>query len=54
MRPLVIALGVCALSLAAPAEIVDRIAASVNDTAIPESEVRKAMVEMVGEARAAG
>ena len=30
--------------LPAAAEIVDRIAASVNDTAIPESEVRKAMV----------
>ena len=29
---------------AARAEIVDRIAATVNDTAIPESEVRKAMV----------
>lgn len=44
MRPLIIALGVCAFSLAASAEIVDRIAAAVNDTAIPESEVRKAMV----------
>jgi hypothetical protein len=31
-------------SLPAAAEIVDRIAATVNDTAIPESEVRKAMV----------
>ena len=31
-------------SLPAGAEIVDRIAATVNDTAIPESEVRKAMV----------
>ncbi len=30
--------------LPAAAEIVDRIAASVNDTAIPESEVRKAIV----------
>ena len=31
-------------SLPAAAEIVDRIAATVNDAAIPESEVRKAMV----------
>ena len=44
MRRLIIALGVCAFSLLARAEIVDRIAAAVNDTAIPESEVRKAMV----------
>jgi hypothetical protein len=37
---------VVCLSAVAPAgaEIVDRIAATVNDTAIPESEVRKAMV----------
>lgn len=38
----------CALSLlpalAAAGEIVDRIAATVNDTAIPESEVREAML----------
>ncbi len=32
------------LSLSAAAEVVDRIAATVNDTAIPESEVRRAMV----------
>jgi hypothetical protein len=38
---LVTALLVCPL---ASADIVDRIAASVNDTAIPESEVRRAMV----------
>ena len=44
MRRLIIAIGVCAISLAARSEIVDRIAATVNDTAIPESEVRKAMV----------
>ena len=39
-------LGVCVIALAAAgaAEVVDRIAATVNDTAIPESEVRKAMV----------
>ena len=29
---------------ASGAEVVDRIAATVNDTAIPESEVRRAMV----------
>ena len=33
-----------AVSVPAPVEIVDRIAATVNDTAIPESEVRRAMV----------
>ena len=33
-----------ALALAATADVVDRIAATVNDVAIPESEVRKAMV----------
>src|SRR5438552_10027409 len=33
-----------ALALAATAAVVDRIAATVNDVAIPESEVRKAMV----------
>jgi hypothetical protein len=64
MRPLIIALGVCALFLAARAEVaatsaaraevaatsaaraevVDRIAATVNDVAIPESELRKQMV----------
>jgi len=38
---LVAALLVCPL---ASADIVDRVAASVNDTAIPESEVRRAMV----------
>jgi hypothetical protein len=45
MRRLLLAIGVCVIA-AAPdrAEIVDRIAATVNDTAIPESEVRKAMV----------
>ena len=32
------------LCLPAAAEVVDRIAATVNDTAIPESEVRRAMV----------
>ena len=32
------------LSLPAAAEVVDRIAATVNETAIPESEVRRAMV----------
>ena len=37
--------GLClAACLPAGAEVVDRIAASVNDTAIPESEVRKAIV----------
>jgi hypothetical protein len=46
MRRLWRAMGVCVLAsaLAASAEIVDRIAATVNDTAIPESELRKAMV----------
>src|SRR6188474_3972305 len=33
-----------AVALAAEGEIVDRIAATVNDTAIPESEVREAML----------
>src|SRR5437016_8480729 len=33
-----------ALALAATADVVDRIAATVNDVAIPESEVRKAIV----------
>ena len=33
----------CVLGLSAAAEVVDRIAATVNDTAIPESEVRRAM-----------
>ena len=33
-----------AVSAAARSDVVDRIAATVNDTAIPESEVRKAMV----------
>ena len=38
-------IAVCLLAcVPAGAEIVDRIAATVNDTAIPESEVRKAMV----------
>ncbi len=45
MRPL---LGLAAVMLAAAAsqtpEFVDRIAATVNDTAIPESDVRKAML----------
>jgi len=45
MRRSLLAIGVCVLcSAAALPEIVDRIAATVNDTAIPESEVRKAMV----------
>jgi hypothetical protein len=42
-----LALVAVAVSLAAPAasaEIVDRIAATVNDSAIPESEVRRAML----------
>lgn len=55
MRRLLLRIGVCVIA-AAPAhaevaaanaargEVVDRIAAAVNDTAIPESEVRKAMV----------
>ena len=40
---LLIGLG-CLLGLSAAAEVIDRIAATVNDTAIPESEVRRAMV----------
>lgn len=40
---LLIGLG-CLLGLAAAAEVIDRVAATVNDTAIPESEVRRAMV----------
>lgn len=55
MRRLLLAIGVCVIAAASgrsevaadnapPAEVVDRIAATVNDTAIPESEVRKAMV----------
>jgi hypothetical protein len=40
---LLIGLG-CLLGLAAAADVIDRIAATVNDTAIPESEVRRAMV----------
>jgi hypothetical protein len=36
--------GLCLTVTSASAEIVDRIAATVNDTAIPESEVRRAMV----------
>ncbi|HEY4229504.1 MAG TPA: hypothetical protein VGO79_04990, partial [Thermoanaerobaculia bacterium] len=54
MRRSLLAYGVCLIAVAlgagvaavnaARAEIVDRIAAAVNDIAIPESEVRKAMV----------
>jgi hypothetical protein len=45
MRRLFCTTVVCLWAFApAGAEIVDRIAATVNDTAIPESEVRKAMV----------
>ena len=33
-----------AMAFALPADVVDRIAATVDDVAIPESEVRKAMV----------
>jgi len=40
---LLIGLG-CLLGLSAAPEVIDRIAATVNDTAIPESEVRRAMV----------
>jgi len=45
VRRLARSLGLSLLAcLTAGAQIVDRIAATVNDTAIPESEVRKAMV----------
>jgi len=40
---LLIGLG-CLLGLSAAAAVIDRIAATVNNTAIPESEVRRAMV----------
>ncbi|HKD19755.1 MAG TPA: hypothetical protein VKG23_18010 [Thermoanaerobaculia bacterium] len=43
MTRLLIGLG-CLLGLSAAPEVIDRIAATVNDTAIPESEVRRAMV----------
>jgi hypothetical protein len=41
---IVIGLALCAPWAAVRADVVDRIAASVNDTAIPESEVRKQML----------
>jgi hypothetical protein len=45
LAPACLGLSLLACPPAAPgAEIVDRIAATVNDTAIPESEVRRAMV----------
>jgi hypothetical protein len=44
MRRLLLVIGVCVIAAPAPAEIVDRIAATVNDTAIPESELRKAII----------
>ncbi len=45
MRAVFLSMLVClAAGRTAGADVVDRIAAAVNDTAIPESEVRKAMV----------
>jgi len=44
MRRSLLTLAVCLLAIPAAAEVVDRIAATVNDIAIPESELRKAMV----------
>ena len=44
MRPCALLAVLALLAIPASAEIVDRIAATVNDAAIPESEVRRAML----------
>ena len=44
MRRCFLAIAVCLMAAPAAPEVVDRIAATVNDIAIPESELRKAMV----------